>query len=74
MDVFELISDEKTLPVLYKSYIQTGVWFGKINEIIPSFRGELDSKYLMLDFGVVRRSCKKRCMWKPKSCTICERF
>lgn len=74
VDVFELISDENSISVLFKSYVQDKVWFGKINEIIPSFKGDLNSKFLIPNFGAVRSVCRKRCMWKLNSCTICDRF
>ena len=73
VDTFELISDEKTQETIFKIYKQ-GKWFGKISEIIPSFHGELDSKYIIDSFGVIRTQCGKRCMYKPGSCNICDRF
>lgn len=73
VDVFELISDEKRQQVIYKIYKQ-GSWFGKIHEIIPSFKGDLDSKYLSNSFGIIRSKCGKRCLYKPDSCNICDRF
>ena len=73
VDVFELITDEKRQQVLYKIYKQEK-WFGKIKEVIPTFKGELDSKYLLNTFGMFRSKCGKRCLYKPGSCTICDRF
>ena len=73
VDVFELITDEKRQQVLYKIYKQEK-WFGKIKEVIPTFKGELDSKYLLNTFGVFRSKCGKRCLYKPGSCAICDRF
>lgn len=74
VDVFELISDEERQEVIYKIYKQEK-WFGKINEVIPSFKGELDSKYIFSPaFGAIRSKCGKRCLYKPGSCGICDRF
>ena len=73
VDVFELITDEKRQQVLYKIYRQEK-WFGKIKEVIPTFKGELDSKYLLNTFGMFRSKCGKRCLYKPGSCAICDRF
>jgi hypothetical protein len=73
VDVFELISDEERQPILYKIYKQ-GKWFGKIQEIIPTFKGKLDSRYILNTFGVVRSKCGKRCMYVPGSCSICLRY
>ena len=73
VDVFELISDEKRQQVLFKIYKQEK-WAGKISDIIPSFKGDLDSKYLLSTFGMIRSKCGKRCMYRPESCSICNRF
>ena len=73
VDIFELISDEKRQQVLFKIYKQEK-WFGKINGLIPSFKGDLDSRYLLDTFGMIRSKCGKRCMYKPESCSICDRF
>ena len=73
VDVFELISDKERQQVLYKVYKQEK-WFGKISDIIPSFKGDLDSKYLLNNFGMIRSRCGKRCLYKQGSCAICDRF
>ena len=73
VDVFELISDQPTQQILFKIYKQEK-WFGKLNEIIPSFKGDLDNKYLLNSFGAVRVKCQKRCMYKQGSCNICDRY
>ena len=73
VDVFELVSDQKTQQVLFKIYKQEK-WFGKISELIPTFSDDLDSKYIIQSFGVIRSVCGKRCMYKPGSCNICGRL
>lgn len=72
VDVFELIATEDTQDIIYSVY-KRGKWFGKIKEIIPSFKHDLDSKFLIVNFGEFRCNCKKRCMYNPHSCTICDR-
>ena len=74
VDVFELVSDEERQRILFKVY-KDGKWFGKINELIPSFQdNQLDSRYLFGYFGLIRCKCGKKCMYKPGSCSICDRF
>lgn len=73
VDIFELISDEKRQQVLFKIYKQEK-WFGKISEVIPTFKGDLDSRFLVGAFGMIRSKCGKRCMLRPESCSICDRF
>ena len=64
VDVFELISDKERQAVLFKIYKQEK-WFGKIKEIIPTFKDELDSRYIIENFGAIRSKCGKRCMYNP---------
>ena len=73
VDVFELIADEQRQQVIYKVYKQEK-WFGNINDLIPTFKGNLNSRYLLNPFGMIRTKCGKRCMYKSGSCDICERF
>lgn len=70
VDVFELIADEERQFVIYKAYFEN-TWFGKIKELIPTFKDELDSRYLVSFFGMFRVNCGKRCLYKPGSCNIC---
>ena len=73
VDIFELVSDAQRQRVLFKIYRQEK-WFGKINEIIPTFKGDLDSRYIINNFGTIRSRCGKRCMYNPKCCNVCTRF
>ena len=73
VDVFELISDESRQQTLFKIYKQEK-WFGKLKDLIPTFKGELDSKYILSSFGEIRSKCGKRCMYQPDRCSICNRF
>ena len=73
VDIFELISDQPRQKVLFKIYKQEK-WIGRINEFIPSFKGDLDNKYILSNFGAIRSKCGKRCLYRPGSCNICDRF
>lgn len=71
VDVFELISDADRQGIIYKIYKQQK-WFGDISEIIPSFKGNLDSRFLLNTFGKTRVKCGRRCLIDPKSCSLCD--
>lgn len=73
VDIFELVSDEERQSIIFKIYKQ-GKWFGKINEIIPSYKGELDNRHLLDNFGLFRSKCDKRCMRKLNTCGICAKY
>lgn len=73
VDVFELVSDRERQAVIFKVYKQHK-WFGEVGEIIPTFKGHLDGRFLLNDFGVFRSHCGRRCMYKPGSCNICTRM
>lgn len=73
VDVFELITDEQRQEIIYKIYKQEK-WFGEIKEIIPSFKSDLSSRYLLKEFGAIRLRCGKRCVYKPGCCNICDRM
>lgn len=73
VDVFELVTDQDRQSIIYKIYKQ-GKWFGDLKEIIPSFKDDLDNRYILNPFGFIRAKCKKKCMYAPGSCTICEKF
>lgn len=73
VDVFEIVADQKRQRVLFKIY-KNQKWFGKLKDVIPTFKEELDSRYLLDTFGMIRSRCGKRCMYNPESCSICNRF
>lgn len=73
VDVFELVSDQERQAVLLKIY-QQGKWLGKIKEVIPSFKDDLDNRYILNTFGMIRSKCGKRCMYRLGSCNICDHF
>lgn len=73
VDVFEIFSDEERQRVLLKIYKQEK-WDGLLKEVIPSFNNDLDNRFILDSFGMVRSKCGKRCVYKPESCNICDRF
>ena len=74
IDVFELVADNKERQrLIFKIYKQQK-WFGNIKEIIPTFKGELDGKYILDNFALFRTNCGKRCLYEPLSCNICTRI
>ena len=73
VDVFQLIIDQDRQRVLHKIY-NNHKWLGPIDEIIPSFKDYLDSRYVLNNFGQIRSRCGKRCMLDPSSCDVCGRF
>ena len=73
VDVFELITDEPRQQVIYKIYKQ-GYWAGPVKEIIPNFKDDMDSRFIMDYFGAIRVKCGKRCLYKRGACDICHRF
>lgn len=73
IDVFELVSDQQHQSTIFKIYKQQR-WFGNIQEIIPTFKGKLDGRYILDNFSAFRINCRKRCMYNPSSCNICTRI
>ena len=73
VDVFELVAPQPQQAIIYKIYKQ-GYWSGPIKQIIPNFKDNLDSRFVAKAFGAVRTSCRKRCLYKPESCDICNRI
>ena len=73
VDVFELMVSENRQKNIFEIY-KNEKWFGEINEIIPSFKGKFDSKFVLPNFPIVRTQCGKRCMYKPGSCAICDKY
>ena len=81
VDVFEILvsprDDRQTQKarqaIVFKAYDKEE-WWGKINEIIPSFNGELDSRFVLSSFGVIRSRCGKRCAFNPNICKICNLY
>lgn len=72
VDVFEIKADQKSQKTILKVY-QQNKWFGNINQIISSFNGSLDSRFILGSFGAFRATCGKRCLYEVGSCNICPR-
>ena len=77
VDIFEIFlvpedrkEQKNRQQIIFKAYNQ-GEWYGKIKEIIPSFNGELDSRFVIPSFGLIRPKCHKRCAYNPNVCKIC---
>lgn len=71
IDVYEFFGKPDSLATYYKIYAIDKKWFGKLNEIILSFEGEIDSRFLLPSFAERRLECGKRCL-KGRGCRICE--
>lgn len=76
IDTFEFyinnISDER-INTLYKIYTKDKKWFGKLNEIIIGFQGEVDNRHIVPRFGTHRLNCNKKCFNKQvPTCNLCE--
>lgn len=71
VDVYEFFGKPESLTTYYKIYAIDKKWFGKLNEVILSFEGEIDSRFLLPSFAERRLSCGKRCL-KGRGCRICE--
>ena len=62
------------LNTMYRIYAKDHKWAGKLNEIIPSFKDDTPNNYLFPKFGEKRIDCKKKCLYSPDKCHICERI
>lgn len=71
VDVYEFFGKPDSLATYYKIYAIDKKWFGKLNEVILSFEGEVDSRFLLPSFAERRLECSKRCL-KGRGCRICE--
>ena len=79
VDIFEIFVspiDERQAQrtrqqIIFKAY-KNEEWYGEISEIIPSFNGKLDSRYVISSFGTIRPHCHKRCIYNPNVCKVCD--
>lgn len=71
VDVYEFFGKPDSLATYYKIYAIDRKWFGKLDEIILSFNGDIDSRFLLPSFAERRLECGKRCL-KGRKCQICE--
>lgn len=70
VDTLCFIGDKQ---LTYCQIYQEKQWFGNLREIISYLDCDLDSRFIMPNFGEVRVKCGKRCQ-KGRSCHICERI
>ena len=74
VDVFEFYETDPSKPqvgsILYKAYAKDKRWYGKLNEIIDNFSGELDGRFTHPHWVDRRTSCAKRCL-KGGHCRAC---
>lgn len=71
IDVFEFFWDYKQQNVLFSVWAHDKHWFGKLNEIITGYEGDLDNTYLInQNFASSRVNCRKKCM-RGGRCRIC---
>ena len=72
VDVFELISDPQRQKIIYKIY-KEGKWFGALEELIPTLKMHIDNRFMLKDvFANARVNCRKKCLYNPNSCHICD--
>jgi hypothetical protein len=71
VDILEFWGKKSTYNVLYETYALKEKWNGPLNEIIIGLEDNVDSRYILPDFGKTRLHCNKRCL-KGKRCNMCE--
>lgn len=70
IDTFIFYGDKS---LTYCQIYQEQKWFGNLKEIIVGLDRDLDSRFILPNFGEARVKCRKRC-FKGGSCKICERI
>lgn len=72
VDVFEFVSDPQRQQVIFQVY-KKGKWFGALEELIPTLKTHIDNRFMLKDvFAYSRLNCRKKCLYNPSSCHICE--
>lgn len=78
IDTFEFYhtkgKNSNWLNTIYFIYAKTHKWSGELKEIIPSFKDNIPNNYLLPKFGEKRIDCKKKCLYSPDKCHICDRI
>lgn len=72
IDVIEFFGPKDRQDVLYQIYTQ-GKWIGNLNELIIGLNQDINNTLITEIFGVLRRSCGKRCSYAD-NCNLCNRF
>lgn len=73
IDVFEFFGNEEAQKTIFKAYAIDKQWYGKLEELIIGFKGDMDSRYIFPLFADKRAVCKKKCV-KGGKCNICGRL
>lgn len=73
IDVFEFFGTEEAQKTVFKAYAIDKEWYGRLEELIIGFKGDMDSRFLFPLFADKRAVCKKRCV-KGGKCNICGRL
>lgn len=74
IDVLEFFGQPYQIPTILRVYKDEQKWFGALKEIIFGLESEdLDSRFIIPEFGKRRISCQKNCL-KGGKCRICDRI
>lgn len=69
VSTFEFAHEKTKQHVMLEIY-KSGVWRGKLNEIILYLNSDIDNRAILEIFGEVRLNCGKKCL-KGNTCRIC---
>ena len=72
IDILEFYGEAEKQKILYEIY-KDEQWYGKLKEIILNFDNDLDSRFIIPNFGEVRTKCERKCL-KNEKCQICQRI
>lgn len=73
VDAIEFVFDSSIPNVHYEIWMHSKKWYLDINDIIYDYNENTPNAQIIPEFGMVRRSCGKRCI-KGDSCTLCDKM
>lgn len=73
IDILEFYGEQTNQDLFYSIYAKDKKWFGPLQEIIIGLNSDLDSRFMLPDFGKHRIACKKKCE-KGEPCNICNQI